>query len=408
MSELYAQTLKYFHLAIFEFLPRLKELQGNTQDKEVKEELENLVETYDDIASKIDEHNLNYDDPNRRYDGEPAEVDIDIPNRMIENLARLSHRLLLAWKEKLEKLKKKTYLTDKNKEESHKLENLIWPLEALLKAESYVLGKYAHLGSSVFPGELLTEDTLVGRLTSLLEEIRQCYALGDEELLESQKLTEVEDLTRSELGLIVTELTDESLKLKYKKLNGGLRNVLKSGFHNRKTAESKLDAWRVFIEEIIENSSGSKPLNEAYFSAGQSYDAMKVLRGILNSARATIWIEDNFLHPKTISIVEPYVVGGNVSVKFLTRNNGNSSFNSFRVDVQKFKSQYSNLNVEARENSQCHDRYVIVDGKEIYHSGHSFHDLGSKASQINKVEDGTNKGKILSDFEDWWNTGHVV
>jgi hypothetical protein len=204
---------------------------------------------YEDIDLKIGKHGLNYDDPNRRYDGEPYEVDIEIPNEMIENLARLSHGLLFAWKERLKKLKKKAYLTDKHKEESYWLENLIWPLEALLKSDSYVLGKYAHLGPLVFPGESSeTENTVVSKLTFFLEEIKQCYALGDEDLLESQRLTNTESRIREELEGVVAVVTDESLKLKYKKLNGEWRFILKPGFHNRETAESKLGIWKSLIE----------------------------------------------------------------------------------------------------------------------------------------------------------------
>lgn len=411
MSELYATTLKYFHLAISEFLPHLKELHSKAQEKAIKEDLGDLIEAYEDIDIKIEAHNLNYEDPHRYYDGEPDEINIDIPNSMVENLAKLSHRMLLVWKERLEKLKNKAYLTEKNKEESYRLEHLIWPLEELLKTNSYVLGKHAHLDPLAFPGESTNQkDGVVDQLTSLLHEIQQCYALGDNELLESKKLTGTGARVRTELGEIVEGLTDETLKLKYKKLTSGLRNVLKSGFHNRKTAESKLEVWKNLAEEIIEHLSGAKPVSEAYFSAGQSFDAVKMLRAILGSAKKEIWIEDNFMHPTTLNIVEPYINGGGsgIGIRLLTRNTGNSNFNSFRVDVQKMKAQYPVINIEARENSQCHDRYVIIDGTSIYHSGHSFHDLGGKASQINRVEDDSNRKRIIADFENWWNTSNTI
>src|SRR3989344_425826 len=144
--EFYVHTLKYFHLAIVEFLPVLEELKSTTQDKAIQEEIEDLIEAYKDIDAKIDSHHLNYEDPNRRYDGEPDDIYLDLPDEMTESLSRLSHRLLLVWKDKRDRLQKKKYLTDSNKDEVHKLENLIWPLEALTKEGSYVLGKYRDLG----------------------------------------------------------------------------------------------------------------------------------------------------------------------------------------------------------------------------------------------------------------------
>lgn len=153
MSELYTSTLKYFRLAIKEFLPRLKKLQNEIKDQIEKEKIENMVEAYEDIAQKIDKYKLNLEDPNRRYDSEPHEINIDIPQPMIEELARLSINLLNEWKSQLSALKRKQYLTDDNRDKIYKLEHFIWPLEALLKEQSYVLGKYSKLGPLDLPSE---------------------------------------------------------------------------------------------------------------------------------------------------------------------------------------------------------------------------------------------------------------
>lgn len=84
----------------------------------------------------------------------------------------------------------------------------------------------------------------------LLEEIDSAYHLGDQELLESKRLEELENKIRSELKGYVESKNDEIALLKFNKLNSGWRNVLKSGFHNRETAESKLEKWREFLIEI--------------------------------------------------------------------------------------------------------------------------------------------------------------
>lgn len=154
MAELYTTTLKYFWLAIKEFLPLLEKLKKESQDLETKQQIEGLIEAYTDIAEKIDSYNLNFTDPNRHYDGEPFEIEIDIPEPFIENLTRLSYRLLEEWKRNKERLEKRQYLTDENKKELYNLMELIWPLEALSKEQSYVLGKYASKGPLVFPGEV--------------------------------------------------------------------------------------------------------------------------------------------------------------------------------------------------------------------------------------------------------------
>jgi hypothetical protein len=252
--EFYVHTLKYFHLAIVEFLPVLEELKNSTQDKATKEEIEDLIEAYKDIDAKIDSHHLNYEDPNRCYDGEPNDIYLDLPDEMTENLSRLSHRLLLTWKDKQDRLQKKKYLTDSNKDEIRKLENLIWPLEALTKEGSYVLGKYRDLGPLTFPGE--RNDSA---LETLLKDIHHCYELGDQDLLETKKLEEVEAKARTEVPKIIAGLNNEILDLKVKKINSGWRSILKSGFHNRKTAESKLGAWETLINEMLGNGGSEEP-----------------------------------------------------------------------------------------------------------------------------------------------------
>ena len=159
MAEIYSTTLKYFHLAISEFLPQLKELYESSSNKTVREQIEDLIEAYEDIDSVIESYGLNYEDPNRYYDGEPNDVNISISDEMIANLVQLSLRLLDVWKARKNRLERKKYLTDASKDEIYRLDKLIVPLDIISKESSYVLGKYAHLGPLVFPGEGEQHDT---------------------------------------------------------------------------------------------------------------------------------------------------------------------------------------------------------------------------------------------------------
>lgn len=55
------------------------------------------------------------------------------------------------------------------------------------------------------------------------------------------------------------------------------------------------------------------------------------------------------------------------------------------MDIQKFNKEYPILKV-AKIN-QFHDRFIILDNKEMYHLGASIKDLGRKCFGINKIED---------------------
>lgn len=70
----------------------------------------------------------------------------------------------------------------------------------------------------------------------------------------------------------------------------------------------------------------------------------------------------------------------NVEVVILTSNNSNIK----NIDIQKFNKQYPTLRVA--KTNQFHDRFIIIDEKELYHLGASIKDLGKKCFAINKIE----------------------
>ena len=71
----------------------------------------------------------------------------------------------------------------------------------------------------------------------------------------------------------------------------------------------------------------------------------------------------------------------NVRVIILTSNISNIS----KVDIQKFNKEYPIL--EISKTNKFHDRFIVIDNKEIYHCGASLKDLGKKCFAINKMED---------------------
>ena len=56
-----------------------------------------------------------------------------------------------------------------------------------------------------------------------------------------------------------------------------------------------------------------------------------------------------------------------------------------KLDIKKFNKEYPILKLE--KTNKFHDRFIIVDNKEMYHLGASIKDLGKKCFGINKIED---------------------
>jgi len=118
--------------------------------------------------------------------------------------------------------------------------------------------------------------------------------------------------------------------------------------------------------------------SQRIFYDGQIYDAYNLIIEIIKKAEDNITIIDNYIDDSVLKMLSKK--NDNVEVVILTSNNCNIQ----NIDIQKFNKQYPTLKV-ARTN-RFHDRFIILDEKELYHLGASIKDLGKKCFAINKIE----------------------
>ena len=126
-----------------------------------------------------------------------------------------------------------------------------------------------------------------------------------------------------------------------------------------------------------------KTFSNEIFYEGQIYDAYSLLLDIFNKANETIIIIDNYISKNLLDILRKT----NKQITIYTKN----------IDkdlLQKYQSQYKNLTINI--NNSFHDRFIIIDNKELYHCGASFKDLGKKCFAINRFEDKNVLDKLLS------------
>lgn len=124
--------------------------------------------------------------------------------------------------------------------------------------------------------------------------------------------------------------------------------------------------------EIIFNKLESKMDNHLFYE-GQIYDAYSLLIDIFNSSKENIIIIDNYIDKNLLDVLSKT----NRKVLIITNKYNNN-------DYLKYQQQYKN--VEIKINNKIHDRFIIIDNKELYHCGASFKDLGKKCFAINKVD----------------------
>ncbi len=130
------------------------------------------------------------------------------------------------------------------------------------------------------------------------------------------------------------------------------------------------------LQESFHKLEEKKKNNEIYFN-GQIYDAYSKIVDILKEATSNIIIIDNYADKNVLDMIR----GLKVDVTIICKKNGLLK----EIDINKYHKQYKNLKVVY--NDDFHDRYIVLDQKEIYHCGSSLNYAGNKTFSINQLED---------------------
>ncbi len=107
---------------------------------------------------------------------------------------------------------------------------------------------------------------------------------------------------------------------------------------------------------------------------GKIYDAYSILLDILNSAKEEIMIIDNYANKELLDMLRTI----NKNIIILSKNLDS-------ILLKKYNNQYNNISFI--NNNPLHDRYIILDRKDVYVSGMSLKDIGKKYSYIYKINE---------------------
>ena len=117
---------------------------------------------------------------------------------------------------------------------------------------------------------------------------------------------------------------------------------------------------------------------QGVFFDGQIFDAYELASRIIRSAKESIVLIDNYIDENTLTHLAKKEKG--VAVLLLTK----IISKQLTLDLQKANEQYGNFT--AKVFTQSHDRFLIIDGKDVYHLGASLKDLGRKWFAFSKLE----------------------
>ena len=133
------------------------------------------------------------------------------------------------------------------------------------------------------------------------------------------------------------------------------------------------------FDKIFDLMQNKENIKQKIFFEGQVWDSYNLIIKIIKSAREKILIIDNYIDDSILEMLAKK--NKDVEVVILTSNNSNIS----KLDIQKFNKEYPVLKIA--KTNKFHDRFIVIDNKELYHCGASLKDLGKKCFGINKIDD---------------------
>ena len=125
---------------------------------------------------------------------------------------------------------------------------------------------------------------------------------------------------------------------------------------------------------------GDFPPQKVFFD-GKHYDAYSFARKLVRKAKKNIVLVDNYCNDVTLDILSQKCGGADVLIA--TTHKSATKFIS-PTAVAKFNKQNPTLTIKVV--GSFHDRFLILDGTELYHFGASMKDLGRHYCAITKMD----------------------
>ncbi len=181
--------------------------------------------------------------------------------------------------------------------------------------------------------------------------------------------------------------------------NGVLKNYIQNGYvlNSAKLTEQKItlleNDLKLLQTKVKEKQfSNDEKFNKIFeaieaksiqptqgiFYEGEVYDAYLFVSNLIKSAKKSIVLIDNYLDESVLTMLSKREK--NVSATLYTKN----ITAQLELDLKKHNAQYPKITLKKFDAS--HDRFLIIDAKELYHIGAGLKDLGKKWFAFSKFE----------------------
>jgi phage regulator Rha-like protein len=124
------------------------------------------------------------------------------------------------------------------------------------------------------------------------------------------------------------------------------------------------------FEKLFQALETGEPPKQGIFYDGQVYDAYRFVSDLIRKAKKSLILIDNFVDDSVLTLLCKRKKDVEVTIYSKTISK------QLALDLKKHNEQYPPITVELFKDA--HDRFLIIDEKEIYHIGASLKDLGKK------------------------------
>ncbi|PZP12674.1 MAG: DNA-binding protein [Aliarcobacter butzleri] len=141
--------------------------------------------------------------------------------------------------------------------------------------------------------------------------------------------------------------------------------------------ENDVNSLKNQINEVKSKIKENKlETSQGIFYDGQIFDSYSFINDLLKLAQKEVILIDNYIDDTVFTLFSKYP-----NINFIIYTNSISK--QLKLDFEKYQKQYKNITLKTFKD--CHDRFLILDKKEVYHLGASLKDLGKKWFAFSKM-----------------------
>lgn len=133
------------------------------------------------------------------------------------------------------------------------------------------------------------------------------------------------------------------------------------------------------FDKVFEYISDHAESEQKIFYDGQIYDAFSLIASLIQKATSKLSLVDGYVDVVTLNLLAKKQPGVDVTIYTFAKTKLS------QTDIGNFNSQYPALTVKTT--NAFHDRFLVIDDRDVYHIGASIKDAGKKCFGITLIQD---------------------